>query len=90
MSAWDLGELHSPGWSPSPAAPTRGRLNLWLITEPINQAEARGMGEAGGLCKQACGAGRKSPARGGGTCRRAGAWSGSARWGPGARGQVGT
>lgn len=37
MSAWDLGG-HSPGWSPSPAAPTRGRLNLWLITEPINQA----------------------------------------------------
>lgn len=63
MSAWDLGG-HSPGWSPGPAAPTRGRLNLWLITEPINPA-----GQGNGGCwrpgRRACRDGHKSPARGG-------------------------
>lgn len=85
MSAWDLGG-HSPGWSSSPAAPTRGRLNLWLITEPINRA-ARGMEDAGGLCRRACGAGHKSPAREGrhlqeGWGPEEGRYQTGASWGP--------
>lgn len=36
MSAWDLGGSF-PRLRPSPAAPTRGCLNLGLITEPVNQ-----------------------------------------------------